>query len=516
MNYKYSELDRKNQGWFTHDKSRATLLSIKVTHGRFRCIHDLQVNFSYPITAIAGRNGSGKTTILALAACAYHNYEKAYRLPDREKSYYTFSDFFIQAAEDSPIDETTVGYQILHNGWRNADSGVGWQFNQKLHGHRWSSKRRVNRTVVYLGIDRIVPDAERSVSKSYRNSFKPVIAQGWEDKVRIIVGRILKEDCIRYGHKYHSKHSLPVVSTGKITYSGFNMGAGEEALFKLFSTANNIPDGSLILVDEIELGLHEEAQTRLIHELKVLCEKRKFQIICTTHSSKILRALPPDERIFLERISDKVNVIPGISTAFARGKLSGHPKAELDILVEDRVANLIIEAGLSTEIRQRVNIMPIGSAGALMRHLASKYKEGKKAREVCALLDGDQRKLVNENTDTFLKALETLIDREDAKEWLEKRVNYLPGSEWPESWVASQRSDVTYKRLGAEFDLSREQVEQLLNDMQRAGKKKEFLVATTNLNLGRDLILHKFSRVAFESEPNELMRITDFVKAFLS
>ena len=52
------------------------------------------------------------------------------------------------------------------------------------------------------------------------------------------------------------------------------MGAGEDALFEVISTLMMCPDGSLILIDEIELGLHEEAQARLIDELKKICSKR--------------------------------------------------------------------------------------------------------------------------------------------------------------------------------------------------------------------------------------------------
>jgi ABC-type phosphate/phosphonate transport system ATPase subunit len=63
MTYEYSELDKKNLGWFTNDFTRATLTGIRI-HGSLRGLKDLLVEFSYPITAIAGRNGSGKTTIL--------------------------------------------------------------------------------------------------------------------------------------------------------------------------------------------------------------------------------------------------------------------------------------------------------------------------------------------------------------------------------------------------------------------------------------------------------------------
>jgi len=391
MAYNYSELDNKNLKWFPNDTSRATLLSVRVIAGKVRGLENIQFDFNYPITAIAGRNGSGKTTLLALAACAFHNTRLGFRLLGRKNSYYTFSDFFIQTSEEVSVAGIGIQYQILHNKWHSPKNptrriGPGWQSRIKRHGGRWSNyDSRVKRTVVYLGIDRIVPDAERSVSKSYRRLFQPVNAQGWEDDVRAIVGRILSTDYEYFGHKQHSKYRIPLVKSGKTTYSGFNMGAGEESLFELFSITKECPDGSLIVIDEIELGLHEDAQARLINELKVLCEQRKFQIICTTHSPRILECLPPEGRAYLERVGDTIHVLPGISPAYATGKLSGRPSAELDILVEDDSAKMIVETCLTSELRSRIKVLPIGSSAAVMRHMAARYKENR-SPEVCVLL----------------------------------------------------------------------------------------------------------------------------------
>jgi predicted ATPase len=406
MAYEYSELDKKNLGWFLNDFTRATLTKIRV-FGRLKSLKDLQVEFLYPITAIAGRNGSGKTTILALAACAYGNKSNGYKLPGRKNPYYKHSEFFVQTVEDAKLN-VRVNFQFLHNRWRSKKPdekvSAGWQSHDKLAGGRWSYSGRVVRTVVYLGIDRIVPDVEKSVSKSYRKHFQFVNTQGWENEVRDVVGRILGIEYKTFHYKSHTKYRLPVASTEDKTYSGFNMGAGEESLFELFSIIKEIPDGSLILIDEIELGLHEEAQSRLIHELKILCNERKLQIICTTHSPRILDSLPLEGRIFLEKIRNDVTAIPSISSTFASGKLSGNQNVELDILVEDDVAKMVVEACLDAEIRSRVKVLPIGSSVAVMRHLAARYKE-QRHPEICAVLDGDQSTSRTKHIKAFLDAV---------------------------------------------------------------------------------------------------------------
>jgi len=63
-----------------------------------RGVKDTSIEFRYPITAIAGTNGIGKTTILQLIACLYHNTNsnhKPYRFSNAKNSkpYYTFKDF---------------------------------------------------------------------------------------------------------------------------------------------------------------------------------------------------------------------------------------------------------------------------------------------------------------------------------------------------------------------------------------------------------------------------------------
>ncbi|NMG07318.1 AAA family ATPase [Brasilonema sp. UFV-L1] len=525
--YKYSDLDQKNLKWFPCDTSRATLLTIQVLSGQIRGLKGVTIDFRYPITAIAGRNGSCKTTVLALSACAFHNKPNGFKLAGRQHSYYTFSDFFIQTKEEAALGDIDIRYQILHNNWKvtkhNPDQvGPGEQVRHKKSGGRWNNyDSRVQRTVVFLGVERIVPHVERSVSKSYRGKFKPGTDHGWEDSVRETVSRILSTDYTSFSYRRHSKYRLPIVAKkDQNVYSGFNMGAGEHSLFELFSIINECPDGSLILIDEIELGLHEKAQESLIEELKKICEKRKFQIICTTHSCRILECLPPEGRIFLERNGSETTVIPGISPSYATGKLSGRQNVELDILVEDEAAKLIVETVLDNDLRSRTKVLPIGSATAVMRHLGAKYKEimHKKDRtiEVCVLLDGDQLSKKTEQIDQFLKALENPTEQQEAKDWVDKRLSFLPGNEWPESWIVNPKSrELFYERFKRELQMSSAAVDHMLDSASRAGKHNEFYEAAKILTYDKTVVATYLIKSAFESVPEESKRLINLIRGFL-
>src|SRR5437762_450206 len=354
MSYLYSQTDKTNLGWFDKDNSKATLLGFEIFAGELRGLEDLKIKFKYPITAISGKNGTGKSTILACIACAFHNTPSGFKTLNRKSTYYTFSDFFVQSSEEEPLAYLNLRYEILHDRWRKSSRipsgvGVGLQSRWKLLG-RWNNYRsRVHRNVVFCGIERVVPHAEKSVSKSYRRAFQKGQAAGYEKVVADTVGRILGHPYDEFYYKQHSKYRLPLVKSKDCLYSGFNMGAGENTLFEIFSFIYACEGGLLIVAVEIELGLHEEAQVRLIRELKELCAARHIQVVCTTHSPRVIGCLPPQGRIHLERIGNNVRVIEGISPQYAAGLLSGVKDAELDVYCEDEIAKNILASALPNE-----------------------------------------------------------------------------------------------------------------------------------------------------------------------
>jgi predicted ATPase len=460
----------------------------------------------YPITVIAGKNGSGKTTALALAACAFHNDEDGFNPFERKYPYYTFSEFFVQSIEEIAPEGIRVRFEILYDKWRITSSnrdraGPLWQSRHKRRGGRWSNyDSRVNRNVVFFGIDRVVPHSEKSVSKSYRREFKSLPPEALDDKVRKTVGSILGRDYEKLWFKGHSKYRLPMVEADGITCSGFNMGAGESALISIFSTIYSCEESLLIVIDEIELGLHEEAQARLVRELGQLCYDRHIQVICTTHSPAILSAIPPEGRFFLERVSGNTTVLPEISADFATGKLSGKSVAELDIFVEDEVSRCVVEALLDTDARLRTNIMPIGSANALIHQMAARHKETD-SREACVILDGDMATEKDGLVSGFIKDLESPKSESLSRSWISERLHFLPGDTWPEKWILSKNADGAFDALADEFGISKDRLTNAIDDASRRGKHKEFQALGESLALDETTIRTRFTKCAVALEP---------------
>lgn len=495
MSYSYSQIDKSNMDWFKKDDSRATLLSIELMEGNLRGLSPFKIEFNYPISVIAGKNGTGKSTLLAMAACAYHNNETGYKLSDRNKTYYTFQDFFVQSSEEIPLEGIKIMYYFLHNNWRKSSTnpdtkGIKPQIRTKKKGGKWNDYDvRIKRNVVYYGINRIVPPNEKSVSKSYKKLFENNNDFEWTTSVSKVVGRILGKSYNEFQIYNYNRYKLPIVKCNRIVYSGFNMGAGENALFEIFSTIYSLPSGSMIIIDEIELGLHGEAQGRLIYELKELCKERRMQILCTTHSKIILESVPPEGRFFIENYEGKTIVIPEIATDYAGAKLLGKNSNELNVFVEDSVAEKIIEQSINSEHRKRIIIHRIGSAPAIARQLAATYKLSPKPN-CLALLDGDQSNKKTEIINSFIKYLESSDNIEAAKQWVNNKIDFLLNSDvWPEKCIMEMFKEIDKTEFLKEHRTELYILDAYIEEAILSGKHNEFHTLSKKLGCNADFLL---------------------------
>lgn len=516
MKYRESKLDKDLRSWFASDMSKALLRRIQVSKGNLRGISSLDISLNYPITAFAGVNGAGKSTILALACCAYHANKNAFKLPRRTHPYYTFSDFFIQHREEQAPDGIEIYYSIAHDDWKKSESlpdgkGLGRQKRYKNKGGKWNDyDRRVNKTVIFLGIERIVPPSERSQSRSYSKSFADVKPKGWEEKVREAVGFILGKTYDDFRYLEHSRYSLPIVKVGSVTYSGFNMGAGENALFEIFSIIYSCGEKALLVMDEIELGLHARAQKLFMRKLKEVCKETGTQVICTTHSREIFECLPDDARFFVETVGGKTKLTGGISPDFAFAKMGAQAGTELEVLVEDDVGMSLLQAALSATTRTRIKIKVIGSSTAIARQLAACYVR-KDDRPILAIFDGDQREKDSDNFGHAKNMAEN--PKDDFEEWYRSRIFYLPGSTWPESWIVQKA--MASNRASTALDTEPDAINEILEYGLQAGKHNEFFEIAQNVGLSRHQCLERLCSAVCGDFPTDVLPLIEQIESRL-
>ncbi|WP_081682137.1 ATP-dependent nuclease [Pseudacidovorax intermedius] len=506
MKYNESDLDKSLRNWFSNDFSKTMLRQISLETGQLRSVSSFKVDINYPILAVAGKNGAGKSTLIAIACCAYHNAKNGYRPQKRNQPYYTFRDFFIQRPEEAlATEDITIKYTFALDNFDKSKypdgKALGYQLRKKSSGGKWNDyKRRLRKSTVFLGIERIVPHSERSQSKSYSRAFSDIKAAGWEESVKDIVGSILGKPYDEFKLLRHSKYSLPLVRIGSTVYSGFNMGAGENALFEIFSAIYESGGKSLIVIDEIELGLHAEAQRKFMHALKETCQKTHTQVICTTHSRDIFDCLPDDARVFIEQINGKTKTTQGISSDFAMAKLGARQDKELQIFVEDDIAQAVVTSTLNATTRTRVDVVRIGSAGALSRQLAAAYVRGEK-KKLLAVFDGDQMALETKNINHAKSMAET--KRSDFENWIKSRMCYLPSETWPESWLVQTAKEIT-PAVAAAVGAEEDELSMYLDYGLQAGKHREFSEIALRLGLSRDQAINAIVPLVCAAATQEL------------
>lgn len=362
-----------------------------------RGIESLIVQFSFPFTAICGRNGVGKSTVLALAAVSAKSPD-GWRVfwgnsrpstGKKTRAEYKFSDFFLRRSGDPSRSGLTLGWAYAHlgNEIERREIHNGKRFARMVDEGRNKPSPKPEREIDFIPVARVLPANEHAGVRSAFKSPSGGTVTALDAHHLAILSHVM-------GRPYQEAHTraargltLPGCRANA-AYSGFDMGAGEASLVTILSRLQALPTGGLLLIEELELGLHPEAQARLVENLVRECRRRRIQIICTTHSDIVLDRLPRIARILLRRDGGDHDAITGVSTRFALHQMGGDARPELQIYTEDKFAAMIVEEALPPDIRPRLRVSDIGNKTALARQAVS-HARGEADLGALSLFDGD-------------------------------------------------------------------------------------------------------------------------------
>jgi predicted ATPase len=334
--------------------------------------------------AIVGENGVGKSTVLQCAASVYN-------APPKRRAKYGSDFLFGTTWED-------VRGSVEYSAWvgdHTHDDSIG------RRGDRWTgNRRRPTRHVEYIDLSRVVPVAARAgYTKIVKSDHKEISAKIFEK------GRLDRFSNIM-GHKYdlarmaltdqHENRAIPVVGQRGATYSGYHQGAGEITVAELLQA--DLPQYSLVVIDEIESSLHPRTQRRLIRDLAEKCRELEWQVILTTHSSYVLAELPPEARAYIMQVDSSREIIYGVSPEFAMTHMDDVDHPECDLYVEDvRAERMLAEIMAAHDLRvahdqglaRRCQIIPYGVAST-GQALGLMVNQGRFPRRSRVFLDGDR------------------------------------------------------------------------------------------------------------------------------
>lgn len=333
---------------------------------------ELNIDFQWPVVAIGGINGCGKTTILQICSAAYTK-------QGTSKHHYTLGRWIGPALEsESPPVATPA--DVRYSFWDSSPSlTVAYQEART----RWGYPRRGNpeRHVEFVGITKFAPRIER-LDRTHQNRARLSIlntAQLNERRVES-VSRIL-------GSSYSAaalhtvsapnvqwEDEIPELVRGEYRYTEGHMGAGEQKTIRLVQFLEDIPDRSLVLLEEPELTLHPDAQFGLAWFLMALAKRKGHQIIIATHSPHVFEALPSEARVLLVRDGVGVTVLHSVTHLHAARELSASFKSNRDLIfVEDEVALRFLTElfrSLTSGLLKSATIIALGSAADVQRMVA--------------------------------------------------------------------------------------------------------------------------------------------------
>ena len=397
---------------------------------KIRGIEHLAIPFDYPVCVIAGGNATGKSTVLFAAACAY-------RVTSAGPRDFVPSSLFpthrskIGGRQDEQSDITLEYEYSTPEGRMSMRWRRGKSWNRSFFGRKGG--RQPQRLIYLRTLSNLAnPSEVRSILRMSHTKTSlqemPLNAAQIDFAQQIIMLPFQYKEVVKLSDASHKdKDLLFAVQENGTEYSELNMSAGERAVLRLSQSIAQMKE-ALILIDEVEAGLHPLVQQLLMLHLQRLALRNDLQIIVTSHSPAVIDSVPQEARIFLERSQDgKVRRSPPYKDII-QNALYGRSNHVLNVLCEDEAAENILH-GVFEKILPSARITPqsihVGrntGAQEFPSHVAAFRKFGLLDNFVF-ILDGDQRSGEVEQKITVQAGGQ------------QPHIAYLPGNCPPEQWI---------------------------------------------------------------------------------
>jgi predicted ATPase len=430
-----------------------------------RGIRDLKVSFPYPVSVLAGPNACGKSTLLFSCASLYDAPEELKNSPKRYPS--VLFPRFIPTQSDLPSDqagETSFEFSYIERGSRKRmkwSRGAAGKWNKSFFGAKGGAQPQ---RLVYI---------RTLASLSNPTELRSLLTMGKQKITSTAVPAALLSFAHRILPRQYANLSLLSSERRDLLfaelvdgprYSEFHMSSGERAILRLSREVSGLSN-ALILIDEIDVGLHPFTQQHVMLELQKMALRQNLQIVVTSHSQVVLESVPPEGRIFLERVGENVVVRESLRDVLQRA-MYGRALDQLNVLCEDRIAKSIVQ-GVMDVLGPKLGL----SAGGLdIGHDTGKdeYKAHvrslalfKQLENFLFVLDGDGRNLESD--------LRQVVAGQSLK------LLFLPGDESPEEWIwqrLQERKNEYPSVLGCDLEVFSKELDTLGRSFLGATDKK--------------------------------------------
>jgi AAA domain, putative AbiEii toxin, Type IV TA system len=486
-----------------------------VTIKELRGITDLRIPLPFPVCVLAGANQAGKTTALFAMACAYAQDGKKTSV---FRPTTLFPQFRPKEIQQNIADECDLKTEFSYT----------YTNNKAKYSMRWRKGKSWNRS--YDGrVDGVQPIRDVYIrtlanlaSPSEVRKYLQIQQNKFEVETVSSASLIFAQTVL--GNKYealksitHNENNLLFVNRDigeqKVKYSEFQMSSGERILIKLSMELSKLND-ALVLIDEIDTGLHPHIQQLLMLELLRLSLRNNLQIIVTSHSTTIINSVPQDARLFLQRDGNNNVILKPPYKDILQKSLYGQADEQLSIICEDSTSEsflrgLIEAEAINFEIAQNdVSIGKDTGKDQFLNHLET-FALFKKLSNVLFVLDGDGRDIkakMLSRAEKFSQNANVLV---------------LPGGT-PESWFwekISNKSSTYADVLGVsevaltEHILKTDNLLKNSTDKESEKAKNKFYSLSQFLNLTVESLARKIGRhEATVKEDNQILELINDLK----
>ncbi|WP_405279545.1 AAA family ATPase [Cobetia sp. Ld8] len=353
----------------------------------------LEIPIEQGLYAIAGTNGVGKSTIMALLA-----------VPFRPA---LLNDLFGRCGNTSKVN---YFYEGKSDYWEKEEAGARWKVKGKsskdiridgfiegsiIHGTRFSDSTLESLQLSDSVSEEHLVDADDFINTNFnyilhgKKSVYPIIRKVRNRQVASELGFETVPYFMHYPDTMLSQYWLST---------------GENLLLSLLHFLNNkifqqkrkgTDNKSFILIDEVELALHPVAISRLLDFLKSISREYNLAVYFSTHSTELLRGIGADSIYYLQTLPDRtIEVINPCYPAYATRFLYNQDSYDFLILCEDELAKFVIDEVINSEnlySGKLYHILPCGDWRNTIRLHREIYDSNlaSKATKIISVLDGD-------------------------------------------------------------------------------------------------------------------------------
>ena len=279
----------------------------------FRQFNDTEIVLGKRLTVIAGKNSTGKSTILGILANSGElkkkdgmTYANGQFRAEFGEIFHGSKKFDASGSDRIHIDVVDdngnkIDYRKFRTAWQNDNGKERFRvIPLKLFEDGKKTEAKMQIPVIYLGLSRLFPIGEANEDNitTKRINFVDDSQNEWfvEAYTKILSIYENINDINNYSIGETDKKKGVGIETDKYDYltnsSGQdNLGQILMAVLSFKRLKENRKDwtGGLLLIDEIDATLHPAAQKRLVDLLIREAKKLNIQVVVTTHSSDLLR-----------------------------------------------------------------------------------------------------------------------------------------------------------------------------------------------------------------------------------